>query len=73
MNKKQIQNRIKYVEKVRDMLNWGYLKEIEMIREIGLSQESEDEEIHELRVTHSQADKDLKEEVSKLLDEYYKK
>lgn len=73
MKKMEIKNDLKHLSRTNDLLDWGYLKEIERIRESGLDQEVEDKKIQLLRQTHTKAVKDLKAEMSQLLDEFYKK
>lgn len=65
------QERIKFLEKVKSMLNYGYLLEMKMIRETGLSAEEQDEMIDRRKETLDKALEEINEEIGKLVDKYY--
>ena len=70
-NNNKYQERIKFLEKVKTMLDYGYLKEIEGIRSIGLSEDLQSKMENERKETYEKATKEIKEEIGKLLDKYY--
>ena len=53
------------------MLNYGYLLEMKMIRETGLSAEEQDEMIDRRKETLDKALEEINEEIGKLVDKYY--
>jgi len=65
------QERIKFLEKVKSMLNYGYLLEMKLIRETGLPAEEEDEMIDKRKETLDKALEEINEEIGKLVDKYY--
>ena len=57
-NNNKYQERIKFLEKVKTMLDYGYLKEIEGIRSIGLSEDLQSKMENERKETYEKATKE---------------